>query len=522
MDLTIWCLIFGVLTCLNSAASGQAFLIPGPENVTVDCDNFDTIVYWNYSDLLIGTLFQVEFKSDIGNKNTFKTEAHHVNITSRLNNTNYAVYTIRIRAQNVTHTSKFSSPVRFAFDNRMEGDIICNLDFPPVTLKYEYGDLTLSFQNPLHLYENTPALKYLKKNTDPNLETSNLSYEVVDQSNRATEFTCPYEKSVCAETLHISAKKDHYCVNVSGSIVRANVRAAKFCYNGPEKGRPLPSHIVAIVFAMVLIGTIIFLAALVSWKTRAKTHPIPTPHVPPLTERRPVYPDPPGRSESVDILWVDSSLSVTSEDPLLSDHSSSSCRSSAHCSCFISPGRVQTGASLASDDVERDTELTGWSIERSSQDLRLLETSGGTLSSDDSPHAYDIFVDLRPRGRDGVDAEEEVRYSEGKTNGHPANQESSGGTALSGYDSSHGISVELEPGDCVDGYTVDRACSESEDMERDTESTNWSSERSAQDLRDSEVSGGTVLSDYDSPHNISVELGQGDFVDGYTARKRLA
>ncbi|XP_076145658.1 interferon gamma receptor 1 [Alosa pseudoharengus] len=515
MDLTIWCLIFGVLTFLNSADSGQAFLIPGPENVTVDCDNFDTIVYWNYSDLLIGTLFQVELKSDIGNKNTFKTEAHHVNITSRLNNTNYAVYTIRIRAQNVTHTSKFSSPVRFAFDNRMERDIICNLDFPPVTLEYEYGDLTLSFQNPLHLYENTPALKYLKNNTDPNLETSNLSYEVVDQSNRATEFTCPYEKSVCAETLHISAKKDHYCVNVSGSIVRANVRAAKFCYNGPEKGPPLPSHIVAIVFAMVLIGTIIVLAGVVSWKKRAKTHPIPTPHVPPLTERSPIYLDP--EPTICDIVnSVKSSLSVTSEDPLLSDHSSSSCRSSAHCFLIV-PGRVQSGASPASDDVERDTESTGWSIERSSQDLRLLETSGGTLSSDyDSPHAHDVFMDW-----DGVGAEEEVRYSEGKTNGHPANQELSGGTSLSGYDSSHDISVELEPGDCVDSYTVDGACSESEDVERDTESTDWSSERSGQDPRDSEVSGGTVLSDYDS-HHISVELEQGDFVDGYKARERLA
>lgn len=55
------------------------------------------------------------------------------------------------------------------------------LDFPPINLEYQYGFLTLKFRNPMHLYENTLALKYLKDNTYPNLETSELSYNVIDQ-----------------------------------------------------------------------------------------------------------------------------------------------------------------------------------------------------------------------------------------------------------------------------------------------------------------------------------------------------
>ncbi|XP_062400206.1 interferon gamma receptor 1 [Sardina pilchardus] len=530
MDLTIWYLIFGVLTCLDGAVSGRASPLSSPENVTVDCDNFDTMVYWNYSDLLIEPLFQLELKSDIsdGPPETFKTMAHHANITSRLKNTNYVVYTIRIQAKNGTHSSSFSPPVKFAFDNRMKGNILCNLDFPPVTLKYAGGELTLSFKNPIHLYENTPALKYLKDNKDPNLETSELKYEVVPQSandrtsksSEFPEFSCPYEKSVCAETLHIPDEVDRYCVNMSGRIVRANVRPARVCAKKLQ-GQLQPSHIVGIACVIVtLIGAIIVLGGLVWWKNRAKTHPVLS-VVPDFSGRSPaIFTNPrKAETESFSTMYVKSSLSATSEDPLLSIHSSNSSRSSADCSRFtIRPGlvtpRERGGATQVSDGEELNTVSTDWPSDRSGQDRGLSETSGGTLSSDyDSPHAHDSFVDLG-----GVDAEEEVRHGTSEDPGYQANLSevlSSGGTALSGYDSPQDISVELAPGDFVDGYAVDGACSESEDAE-------GNGERAGQDRRGSEVSGGKALSDYDSAHDISVELVPGDLVNGYTARERLA
>ncbi|XP_031417994.1 interferon gamma receptor 1 [Clupea harengus] len=461
MDFTVWGFIcaVGVLTSLDS---GQAVVLPCPENVTVSCDNFETFVYWNYSEHLVDPFFQINLTMDTEENQTwsFKSVGRYANITSQLNS-NYAIYTLSIRARNVTHESDFSPPVTFTYDKSnegIEGSMLCKLDFPPINLEYQYGFLTLKFRNPMHLYENTLALKYLKDNTYPNLETSELSYNVIDQSNIPTVFSCPYQKAICEEKLQISDKEDQYCVNLSGSIVRAEFRPARICYSGLKpKGLPPPTTM-AIVFTSLLVVMAVVLGTLVFRKMINKTHPTTPTNL--TSFRHQIRPILLGPSEN----FSPSPLSVvpllspseTSEDPLLPN----SGRSSADCSRFqllTQEQQGRAGQENKEEDEERNTESTEWPSDGSSTDYppnsELLERSGGTLVSDyDSPHSVEMSSGDKEEERNTESCE---WPSDGLSTDpdYPPNSElleGSGGTLGSDYDSRQ----EMSSGDWVEGYSA--------------------------------------------------------------------
>ncbi|KAL2086577.1 hypothetical protein ACEWY4_017636 [Coilia grayii] len=360
MDLT-WCLIFAVVSVLDTTAvTGQAFDLPSPENVTVNCDNFDTFVYWNYSKHQTDHHFQVKLMNDVsGVSVVFESRDHHANITGRLNNTKFQKYTIQILARNRTHTSDFSSAVHFTFHDILgkEGVILCKMDFPVVKLEYRYGVLALSFQNPIRLYENSPALKYLKTNTYPHLNDISLVYDVMDKDNNTTEFKCPYKTPVCQEELYISEKDGRHCVRLSGKIDHAVMRPADRCSEVKDTGLPLHS-VVVIVSVLSTIAAAVVCVALACWKIIIKpNHKLP-PSLNVNPNQKPERRESGSRTEAYDkfthVTCDDAKLhsaepilpkepSETSEDPLLSDYASDICteNSSSACSRFaIGPGHV--------------------------------------------------------------------------------------------------------------------------------------------------------------------------------------
>lgn len=404
---------------------GQGFHIP-PYNVTVSCDNFETFVYWNYSHGILDPFFQVQLTSDISQStDRFKSTVLQSNITHRLNNTNRAIYKVEIRAHNGSHQSNFSMPVYFTYDYQITKIdrrplILCKLDFPAVNLTYQRGKVTLSFPNPIRMYENTPALKHLKHAVYPNLATSILNCEVAAETNILKDFECPYRNFSCKESvLILNESNSRYCIQLSGMIGDAHyLRHARSCL---RLDLPLKSP-VEIVFILIGCTTVVVIASvsvMVYRQKMSKTHPQPSTLQ--FTPKGGHLPDP-----GVDII---SSISVdsipltptsdTSQDPLLTSNRD-------HASCFyplhtthLDDWTQRNNSNQVGEDeeeAERPTEVTDWPSEVLPMD-----------TSDDNRHELQILSQ---------------------------NDNSTGGTAKSEEDyTSRLISIEMAKGDDVDGYT---------------------------------------------------------------------
>uniref|UniRef100_A0A4W5PZ50 Fibronectin type-III domain-containing protein n=1 Tax=Hucho hucho TaxID=62062 RepID=A0A4W5PZ50_9TELE len=197
----------GSLTFLMVLVAAVSTLVPPPENVTVSCNNLQTTVYWNYSELLRQPLFKLKITGDLNSSWKNSTEHHYDLSTLMWNAKELDRYFVNITAIDETEESAPQESSIFTFNNDLTADIHCKLDFPAVKVSMRDMIVTVSFDNPYHLY--TELKEYCMGEGDKCF----LYYENNDT------FKCPIEDKVCRHDFTVWENKEQYCVSLEGNAM---------------------------------------------------------------------------------------------------------------------------------------------------------------------------------------------------------------------------------------------------------------------------------------------------------------
>uniref|UniRef100_A0A4W5RPK9 Fibronectin type-III domain-containing protein n=1 Tax=Hucho hucho TaxID=62062 RepID=A0A4W5RPK9_9TELE len=210
MMLAFW----GSLTFLMVLVTAVSTLVPPPENVTVSCNNFRTTVDWNHSELLRQTHFNLTITGDHSLRN-HSTKQHHYDLSPLMwNAKELDRYFVKITAIDETKESKESASQKsliFTFNRYLTADIHCKLDIPAVKVSMKDMEVTVSFDNPYHLYTE---LKESRMGEDDKRFLYQVTYE-----NTNHTFECQIEDKVCLHHFPVLEIKQEYCVILEGDAM---------------------------------------------------------------------------------------------------------------------------------------------------------------------------------------------------------------------------------------------------------------------------------------------------------------
>ncbi|XP_052382026.1 uncharacterized protein LOC118374391 [Oncorhynchus keta] len=133
----------GSLTFLMVLVTAVSTLVPPPENVTVSCNNFQTTVYWNYSELLRQPLFKLKINSDLNFSFPLdSTKQHHYDISPFIwNAKELDRYFVTITASDETEESASLESSIFTLD--LTADIKCKYNFSPTLFQQTKNAITI-------------------------------------------------------------------------------------------------------------------------------------------------------------------------------------------------------------------------------------------------------------------------------------------------------------------------------------------------------------------------------------------
>ncbi|XP_041732186.2 LOW QUALITY PROTEIN: interferon gamma receptor 1 [Coregonus clupeaformis] len=238
------------LTVLMVLVTEVSTLVPPPENVTVSCNNFQTTVYWNYSELLHQPRFKLNISGDMGWQETF-TKQHHYDLSPLIWNANELDrYFVMITAIDETEESASQKSSIFTFNSLLTADI-CKLDFPAVDVSMKDMEVTVSFDNPYHLYTE---LRESRMGGDDKTFSYQVTYE-----NTNHQFNCKIEDKVCRYTFTILENKEQYCVSLEGDAMGHRVmfnRTGPICGH-EDKTISLESSLLMLL-PLIIIGIVAF------------------------------------------------------------------------------------------------------------------------------------------------------------------------------------------------------------------------------------------------------------------------
>ncbi|XP_038873666.1 interferon gamma receptor 1-like [Salvelinus namaycush] len=198
----------GSLTFLMVLVTAVSTLVPPPENVTVSCNNFQTTVYWNYSELLRQPLFKLKISSDLNLSFPLdSTKQHHYDLSPFIwNAKELDRYYVTITASDETEESASLNSSIFTFSKALIAHIECKLDFPAVKVSMKDMEVTVSFDNPYHLYTE---LKESSIREDDKLFLYHVTYENTKGSSE-----CQIKDKVCRHHFTVRENKEKYCVSL--------------------------------------------------------------------------------------------------------------------------------------------------------------------------------------------------------------------------------------------------------------------------------------------------------------------
>ncbi|KAL1005966.1 hypothetical protein UPYG_G00066250 [Umbra pygmaea] len=237
----------GPLAVIVILVAEVSTLVPPPENVTVSCNNFQTVVYWNYSEQHQHPLFDLKIKGDYLFEEISDIKQHHYDLSSliwpakELDN-----YFVNLTAKVGTEISTHQESIKFTFNKFKTAPIKCKLDFPAVNLSLKDGDIEVEFHNPYHLY---PELKEVQNNKQ-------FEYKVM-HGNTPRPFKCT--KTICQEpTSFVFMKEEQYCVSLEGMDGRLDFqRTGQICISPTEDDDQM--KILSIILPMIFFVLIIIL-----------------------------------------------------------------------------------------------------------------------------------------------------------------------------------------------------------------------------------------------------------------------
>ncbi|XP_041730510.2 interferon gamma receptor 1-like [Coregonus clupeaformis] len=240
----------GSLTVLIVLVTEVSTLVPPPEKVTVSCNNFQTTVYWNYSELLYQPDFKLNISGDYGWQENF-TKQHHYDLSPLMwNAKELDRYFVTITAIGETEESASQKSSIFTFNRQMTAKIHCKLDFPAVNVSMKDMEVTVSFDNPYHLYTE---LRESRMGGDDKTFSYQVTYE------NTNHLFCKIEDKVCRYTFTVLENKEQYCVSLEGDAMGRRVmfnRTGPIC--GHEDKTISLESILLMLLPLIIIGIVAF------------------------------------------------------------------------------------------------------------------------------------------------------------------------------------------------------------------------------------------------------------------------
>ncbi|XP_041642258.1 interferon gamma receptor 1 [Cheilinus undulatus] len=153
----------GAFTALLVLIGGvSAGIVPPPTGLTVSCENLNVTARWRYLRQDPNTRFRLHISGDAWDY-TNETSDHHYDLTPFVwkSEEHYmGVHSVNVTAILGENQSRPVASGTFTFNDLRTANIKCQLAFPPVDLKVDDLEATVTFTNPFHFY---PELKLVKK-----------------------------------------------------------------------------------------------------------------------------------------------------------------------------------------------------------------------------------------------------------------------------------------------------------------------------------------------------------------------
>ncbi|XP_041106728.1 interferon gamma receptor 1-like [Polyodon spathula] len=241
--------------------------IPQPTNPSLSCQNFETFLYWNYSDTSLKPTFTVEvarYTSD--SRNVVGNITHHYcNISSFFNDIEEHYY-FTIKAVAGVESSSLRLP-KFSLKD------ICVLDFPNVNLTATGTTLKIRFKHPYYFYK--------KKNSSLKREPS-IEYKYKVESRKKNDLNQSSTVSFICKTkeceVDLKVSNDNYCLSFSGRMSGIQVNSTgEICTENHPTPKPLGKSIIIIITVILCMIVIVLLSLFVIFRNVMQKKNIPLP-----------------------------------------------------------------------------------------------------------------------------------------------------------------------------------------------------------------------------------------------------
>lgn len=238
-----------LLVSIVAGSTVHGTVIPEPQNVTLKCEKQFPILQWDYSHQQPQTLFRVNISGSAG-AHEYETTEHRFDLSKFIweSEDRYMAYhSVSVTAVMGGIKSNSVKPISFTFNQMKLADIICELDFPTVTLTAEG---TVSFPNPFSFY---PELEQAIK------PKSALFWFEISASGNDYEGDCRVDQKICKYDLSVSDNVET-CIKLKGWLMEGNeVGRVRF----RETDDVCPSPSIGVHWAVIIVMLAVFFVLLV-------------------------------------------------------------------------------------------------------------------------------------------------------------------------------------------------------------------------------------------------------------------
>ncbi|KAJ7984914.1 hypothetical protein DPEC_G00359700 [Dallia pectoralis] len=239
-------LLFQVLALIPCALS----YVPPPVNVSVDCRNFHNVIYWNYSEPSLQPHFTVDRASMYSSQKSVvcaNTSSYHCDVSSftkHISDTYWIVLTAAVGP----HRNK--TDISFTYDDTMDSDVMCLLDFPPVNISAVSNEwIKVKFSHPFETYKNYPRTE--------NMDV--FKYTIVMENSTEHKFTCNTQE--CDADIPV-VEMDRHCMSIDGMLGYVKVAPQKICTDR----KPDSDHgYTALYIIIPVVGSVVLFFFLLMW-----------------------------------------------------------------------------------------------------------------------------------------------------------------------------------------------------------------------------------------------------------------
>ncbi|XP_060905133.1 interferon gamma receptor 1 [Labrus mixtus] len=281
---------FRALLLLLVSGVSAGIVLP-PTNLTVSCNNVNIMASWQSSRQQPNTRFRVHFKGAAGEEKKETTD-HNFDLSQfvwRSEERYMEVHSVSVIAILGGNQSEPVQSETFTFNEFKTSDMKCKLDFPPMDLKVDDSNGTVTFRNPVHFYRELRQA------------VGKFEFDVTTTDGKMITGTCLADQENCQREITDVDK----CVTLRGRLYDGNgICYVVFNEAGPicldttsEKKKPTDQgrdiHVILLIVLLLVIFTVVSVIVVSICLTKSWTFKKDEPSLPnvlkPYTDIRKQY-----------------------------------------------------------------------------------------------------------------------------------------------------------------------------------------------------------------------------------------